>query len=487
MFERFTDSARRVVVLAQEDARTFRHSHIGTEHFLLALLHEGEGIGAQTLTGLGITYERARQSLEEVVGFGVQEPSGHMPFTPRARAILTTALTEAQQLGNGEIDTQHLLLGLLAADEGIGVTMLVRLGAGREQVRARVLALITEHDEIRSRVEPPAPAQDTRETPAPAEDTRETPASATPLGRLRDLFGGDRDPDSAAPVRSSIRSRGPVDKVSRTLHYQTSIGVDLSEKARRGELDPLAGREKYAADLLGALCRRDRNNALLIGGSGVGKTALIAGVAQVIADEQTPESLLGTTVWQVDHSQLWTARMRTLMGSEAEKTVLVVEDLDHLLAADQPGPGFAASTLNAICHSPRPLIGTITPAGYATLLAAHPLLAAQFQRIDLPPAGAEETVAILTALRERYQVHHGVTITDEAIATAPALAATYLPTRHLPGAAVELIDLAGSRIQAARARHLRRVEQAGPTPAPPTPTPSLTGALLAEVARDAAA
>ena len=443
MFERFTDRARRVIVLAQENARLFKHNYIGSEHILLGLLNERTGIAARALESLGATHDAVARSLEEIVGTGRQELSGHIPFTPRAKKILELSTDEARTSGAGAVDTHHLLLGLLQEGEGAGPRILSHLGVAPDAVRDRVRDLVAERDAVWQ----PGSAG----------------AGAGPLGKLRGLLPGGRGPDETdeptdSPVHAgrlepALRSSGGVvkaTKVSRSLHWDQLPGRNLSEDHRQGQDDPVVPRENLDVRLLEVLSRRSRNNALLVGESGVGKSALIRGLVDAVAGHRVPSALDMTEVWQVDHAALRVAAIRDL--GTREKVVVVVEELDPLLAADTPGQVYGAAALNSLCHSTRPVVGTISPAGYQELVTAQPLLAEQFERIVVPPADAAETVAILTGLREAYQSHHGVTITDEAIAAAPVLAAEYFPDRLMPVAALDLIDQAGARLQVAEMR-----------------------------------
>ena len=435
MFERFTKHARRVVVMAQEDARRLNHAYIGTEHLLLGLTHDGVGLAAQVLASLGVTHDVVYRQVEELIGRGKEEPSGHIPFTPRVKTILELSLREAQQLGDDGIDTQHLLLGLISEGNGVATKVLVKLKVDLKDLRARLIGL----------TEPGEPLAE--ETAAPVRDQI---TQVTPLGRLRGLLTGGRgstEPEPE-PVAGSVARRA-VARVYRNLEWDRPPGQSLTERARQGLLDPVTGREEQAGLLLEALCRRKRNNVLLIGESGVGKSALIHGLVHAIGLNTVPPRLSRAEVWQVEHAALWTARIRSGAANQGGNVVLVVEDLDLLLGADSQGVGFAAASLYTLCQGDRPLIATITPTAYRALEESRPLLAAKFLNIAIPAADAEETVAILTVLRGVYERYHGVTISDEAITAAPALAAQRLPGRPLPGAAIDLIDAAGARLHVA--------------------------------------
>jgi ATP-dependent Clp protease ATP-binding subunit ClpA len=493
VFERFTDHSRRVVVLAQEDARRLSHNYIGTEHLLLGLLHEREGIAARSLESLGLSHESVYQQVETIIGVGKRPPSGHIPFTPRAKKILELSLKEYLQLGGGGggIDTQHILLGLIAEGGGVAIQALVDLGVDPAAVRARVLDLSeagesgewepggtsrtagtagaagaggadgTQSGRAESGGESSISQSSSSELSSAernpdgagqeATEVRreEITAATTPLGRLRGLLAGVRGPGEPEPDPPARRP------AARTLRYQSSdqpSGWSLTERARQGLTDPVVEREAPATLLMEGLCRRRRNNVLLIGESGSGKSALVDGLVGAIGEDRVPALLAKAGVFQIEHSALWASSTRLMSGSQSGSAVLVIEDLDLLLGVDAGGIGYAAASVATICHSNRPLIATITPAGYRAMAEAQPLLAAQFQQIAVPATGAAETVLILTALRESCQRHYGVTITDDAIAAAPALAAVHLPARVLPGSAVDLIDAAGARLYVAGAR-----------------------------------
>lgn len=514
MFERFTERARRVVVRAQEEARALGHNHIGTEHFLLGLLREEGGVAARVLASFDVTHEAVRRQIEEAVGCSDQALSGYLPIDPAAKAALEGALREARELHSWEMDTQHLLLGLISSGDGLGAQVLERLGADPAAIRARVLDLSGRPEPGGESSSGADDGSDEGSGFGAGRSSREPVSLASSLGRLRDMLAAGRapeDPSAAADpphgrgsgadsdgsqsghsdsdprtasdpqarraaedgidtTDTADRSTRPVPdpqarraaaRASRIQGWDQAPGRNLSERLRRIPTDPVVGRTALAERLLEVLCRRSRNNALLVGKTGVGKTALINGLVKAVHEHRVPDLLDEAEVWQIDFVALWTARLQALTGTEAGKVVLVVENLDLLLAADTsgPGPDLAAAALHSICQSARPLIGTVSPAGYAALVAARPQLAEQFQPIAVPPADLAETAEILGALREPYQRHHSAAITDEAIAAAPALAAEYLPGQHLPGAAIELIDRAGARLSVVGMRSGQRREE----------------------------
>jgi ATP-dependent Clp protease ATP-binding subunit ClpC len=253
VFERFTDRARRVVVLAQEEARMLNHNYIGTEHLLLGLIHEGEGVAAKALESLGISLEGVRQQVEEIIGQGQQSPSGHIPFTPRAKKVLELSLREALQLGHNYIGTEHILLGLIREGEGVAAQVLVKLGADLNRVRQQVIQLVA--------------GQPGAEEPAPA--------------------GG-----VTAPASSALLDQ---------------FGHNLTQDARDGKLDPVIGREKEIEQVMQGLSRRRKNNPVLVGEPGVGKTAVVEGLARSIAGGDVPETLKYKKLYTRDSARWWPA------------------------------------------------------------------------------------------------------------------------------------------------------------------------------------
>ena len=305
MFERFTDRARRVVVLAQEEARMLNHNYIGTEHILLGLIHEGEGVAAKALESLGIALEGVRQQVEEIIGQGQQAPSGHIPFTPRAKKVLELSLREALQLGHNYIGTEHILLGLIREGEGVAAQVLVKLGADLNRVRQQVLQLLSR---------------------LPGQGARRGPAG----GR------GEGTPSSSLVL--------------------DQFGRNLTQSAREGKLDPVIGREKEIERVMQVLSRRTKNNPVLIGEPGVGKTAVVEGLAQAIVKGEVPETLKDKQLYTLDLGSLVAgSRYR---GDFEERLKKVLKEIrtrgDIILFIDElhtlVGAGAAEGAIDAASH-----------------------------------------------------------------------------------------------------------------------------------------
>jgi ATP-dependent Clp protease ATP-binding subunit ClpC len=412
MFERFTDRARRVVVLAQEEARMLNHNYIGTEHILLGLIHEGEGVAAKALESLGISLEGVRQQVEEIIGQGQQAPSGHIPFTPRAKKVLELSLREALQLGHNYIGTEHILLGLIREGEGVAAQVLVKLGADLNRVRQQVIQLLSGYQ-------------------------GKEPAAA-----------GTGAPGEAAPSTSLVLDQ---------------FGRNLTQQAREGKLDPVIGREKEIERVMQVLSRRTKNNPVLIGEPGVGKTAVVEGLAQQIVKGEVPETLKDKQLYTLDLGALVAgSRYR---GDFEERLKKVLKEIrtrgDIILFIDEihtlVGAGAAEGAIDAasilkpmLARGELQTIGATTLDEYRKHLEKDAALERRFQPIQVGEPSLAHTIEILKGLRDRYEAHHRVSITDAALVAAASLADRYISDRYLPDKAIDLIDEAGARMRIRR-------------------------------------
>ncbi|HET6663782.1 MAG TPA: Clp protease N-terminal domain-containing protein, partial [Acidimicrobiales bacterium] len=419
MFERFTDRARRVVVLAQEEARLLNHSYIGTEHILLGLIHEGEGVAAKALESLGISLEAVRSQVEEIIGQGGTAPSGHIPFTPRAKKVLELSLREALQLGHNYIGTEHILLGLIREGEGVAAQVLVKLGADLSRVRQQVIQLLSGYS-----------------SPGGANPSGEKPATTT--------GGGSGDQPSGSLVLDQF-------------------GRNLTQQAREKKLDPVIGRHREIERVMQVLSRRTKNNPVLVGEPGVGKTAIVEGLAQKIVANDVPETLKGKQLYTLDLGALVAgSRYRGDFEERLKKVlkeirtrgdiVLFIDELHTLVGAGAAeGAIDAASILKPmLARGELQTIGATTLDEYRKYLEKDAALERRFQKIVVEEPTVAHTIEILKGLRDRYEAHHRVTITDQALVAAANLADRYIADRHLPDKAIDLIDEAGSRLRIKR-------------------------------------
>ena len=415
MFERFTDRARRVVVLAQEEARLLNHNYIGTEHILLGLIHEGEGVAAKALESLGISLEAVRAQVEEIIGHGGQAPSGHIPFTPRAKKVLELSLREALQLGHNYIGTEHILLGLIREGEGVAAQVLVKLGADLSRVRQQVIQLLSGYA-----------------------GTKESAGAGT-----------------GAPGGAESQPSGSL--------VLDQFGRNLTQLAREKKLDPVIGREREIERVMQVLSRRTKNNPVLIGEPGVGKTAIVEGLAQNIVDGDVPETLHAKQLYTLDLGALVAgSRYRGDFEERLKKVlkeirtrgdiILFIDELHTLVGAGAAeGAIDAASILKPmLARGELQTIGATTLDEYRKHLEKDAALERRFQPIKVEEPTVAQTIEILKGLRERYEAHHRVSITDQAIVAAANLADRYISDRHLPDKAIDLIDEAGSRLRIRR-------------------------------------
>jgi ATP-dependent Clp protease ATP-binding subunit ClpC len=410
MFERFTDRARRVVVLAQEEARMLNHNYIGTEHILLGLIHEGEGVAAKALEALGISLEAVRSQVEEIIGQGQQAPSGHIPFTPRAKKVLELSLREALQLGHNYIGTEHILLGLIREGEGVAAQVLVKLGADLNRVRQQVIQLL-----------------------------------------------------SGYQGKEAVSASGPAEGTASTSLVLDQFGRNLTQAAREGKLDPVIGREKEIERVMQVLSRRTKNNPVLIGEPGVGKTAIVEGLAQFIVKGDVPETLKDKQLYSLDLGALVAgSRYRGDFEERLKKVlkeirtrgdiVIFIDEIHTLVGAGAAeGAIDAASILKPmLARGELQTIGATTLDEYRKHVEKDAALERRFQPIQVAEPTVAQTIEILKGLRDRYESHHKVSISDAALVAAATLADRYVSDRFLPDKAIDLIDEAGSRLRIRR-------------------------------------
>jgi ATP-dependent Clp protease ATP-binding subunit ClpC len=408
MFERFTDRARRVVVLAQEEAKQLNHNYIGTEHILLGLIREGDGIAAKALAELSISIDNVREQVQEIIGQGQTAPTGHIPFTPRAKKVLELSLREALQLGHNYIGTEHILLGLIREGEGVAAQVLVKLGADLTRVRQTVIQLLSGYQ-----------------------------------GKESAVVGGTESTSS--------------DKGSTILDQ---YGRNLTQAARDGKLDPVIGREKEMERVMQILSRRTKNNPVLIGEPGVGKTAVVEGLAQSIVKGEVPETLKDKQVYTLDLGSLIAgSRYRGDFEERLKKVtkeirnrgdIIVFIDEIHALvgAGAAEGAVDAASILKPmLARGELQTIGATTLDEYRKYFEKDAALERRFQPVTVNEPSVAHTINILKGLRDRYEAFHKVSISDAALTAAATLADRYVQDRFLPDKAIDLIDEAGARLR----------------------------------------
>ncbi|NYF98849.1 ATP-dependent Clp protease ATP-binding subunit [Janibacter cremeus] len=416
MFERFTDRARRVVVLAQEEARLLNHNYIGTEHILLGLIHEGEGVASKALESLGVSLDAVREQVQDIIGPGQQAPSGHIPFTPRAKKVLELSLREALQLGHNYIGTEHILLGLIREGEGVAAQVLVKLGADLGRVRQTVIQLISGY-----------------------QGGKEGQAAGV---------GAGSGPQEGQPAGSLVLDQ---------------FGRNLTQAARDGQVDPVIGRTKEIERIMQVLSRRTKNNPVLIGEPGVGKSAVVEGLAQDIVDENVPEPLKDKQLYTLDLGSLVAgSRYR---GDFEERLKKVLKEIktrgDIILFIDEihtlVGAGAAEGAIDAasilkpmLARGELQTIGATTLEEYRKHIEKDSALERRFQPIQVDEPSLAHAIEMLKGLRDRYEAHHKVTITDPAIVAAVTMADRYVNDRFLPDKAIDLIDEAGARLRIRR-------------------------------------
>ncbi len=411
MFDRFTDRARRVIVLAQDEARMLNHNYIGTEHLLLGLIHEGEGVAAKALESLGISLEAVREQVEEIIGQGQQAPTGHIPFTPRAKKVLEFSMREALQINHPYIGTEHILLGLIREGEGVAAQVLIKLGADLNRVRSTVLQLLSGYQ-------------------------------------------GKEAATAGAP------DAGPAASAATILDQ---FGRNLTQAARENKLDPVIGREKEIERVMTVLSRRTKNNPVLIGEPGVGKTAVVEGLSQAIVRGDVPETLRDKQIYTLDLGALvagsryrgdFEERLKKVLKEIKTRgdVVLFIDEIHTLVGAGAAeGAIDAASILKPmLARGELQTIGATTLDEYRKHVEKDAALERRFQPIQVAEPSIALTIDILRGLRDRYEAHHRITITDGALTAAAQMADRYISDRFLPDKAIDLIDEAGARLRIRR-------------------------------------
>jgi ATP-dependent Clp protease ATP-binding subunit ClpC len=406
LFERFTERARQVVVLAQDEARALKHNYIGTEHILLGLLREEEGLAARVLESLDITVEEVRAQVARIVGQGDEVTTGQIPFTPRAKKVLELALREALSLGHNYIGTEHILLGLVRENEGVAARILLDFDADAEKIRNEIIRMLS------------------------------------------------------GPGRRQAGAGGPAGEKSKSSKLLDQFGRNFTKQAQEGKLDPVVGRQTEIERIMQILARRQKNNPVLIGEPGVGKTAIVEGLAQRISSNQVPEILKGKQIYSLDLAALvagskyrgeFEERLKKVMKEIQQRgdIVLFIDELHNLVGAGAAeGAIDAASILKpALARGELQTIGATTLDEYRKYLERDAALERRFQQVRVEEPSVDDSQQILRGLRDRYEAHHRVTITDEALKAAAELSDRYIQDRHLPDKAIDLIDEAASRLR----------------------------------------
>ena len=417
MYERFTDRARKVMQLANQEAQRFNHEYIGTEHILLGLVKEGSGVAANVLKNLDVDLRKIRLEVEKLVQSGPEMVTmGKLPQTPRAKKVIEYSMEEARNLNHNYVGTEHILLGLLREQEGVAAQVLMNLGLKLEEVREEVLNLLGHGVE----------------------------------GEAGERGGHEGGPSESHPTKSSKSKTPALD----------SFGRDLTDLAKQSKLDPVIGREREIERAIQVLCRRTKNNPVLLGEAGVGKTAIVEGFAQRVVDGNVPELLAEKRIVVLDLAMMvagtkyrgqFEERIKAVMNEvrRAKNTILFIDELHTLVGAGgAEGAIDAANVLKpALSRGEIQCIGATTLDEYRKYIEKDSALARRFQEILVDPTGKNETIAILKGLRERYEEHHRVQITDDAIESAVELSGRYITGRCLPDKAIDVIDESGARVR----------------------------------------
>jgi len=423
MYERFTDRARKVMQLANQEAQRFNHEYIGTEHVLLGLIKEGSGVAANVLKNLDIDLRKIRMEVEKLVQSGPDMVTmGKLPQTPRAKKVIEYSMEEARNLNHNYVGTEHILLGLLREQEGVAAQVLMNLGLKLEDVREEVLNLL-------------------------GHGMEEGGERAGMGGRQTAGAGGG----GGESTPKSGKSKTPA---------LDSFGRDLTELARQGKLDPVIGREKEIERAIQILCRRTKNNPVLLGEAGVGKTAIVEGFAQRVVDGNVPELLADRRIVVLDLAMMvagtkyrgqFEERIKAVMNEvrRAKNTILFIDELHTLVGAGGAEGAIDASNVlkPALARGEIQCIGATTLDEYRKYIEKDSALDRRFQIIMVEPASKAEAVEILKGLRDRYESHHRVTISDEALEAAVELSSRYITGRCLPDKAIDVVDEAGARVR----------------------------------------
>jgi ATP-dependent Clp protease ATP-binding subunit ClpC len=405
-FDKFTERARRVLTLAQEEALRFNHNYIGTEHLLLGLVREGEGVAAKVLANLGVELNKVRSAVEFIIGRGDRAVMGEIGLTPRAKKVIELAVDEARRLGHHYIGTEHLLLGLVREGEGIAAGVLESLGVSLEKLRAEVTRILSQSM-----------------------------------------------PQGAAPGARAATRTSTVDQ----------LGIDLTAAARANKLDPVIGREKEIERVVQILSRRTKNNPVLIGEPGVGKTAIVEALAQRVTKGEVPEMLQGRRIVTLDIGSLvagtkyrgeFEERLKKVIEElkSAGNCILFIDEIHMLVGAGAAeGAVDAANILKpSLARGELQCVGATTLDDYRKHIEKDAALERRLQPVVVEEPSVEETMAILRGIKSRYEEHHSLIISDEALDTAAELASRYVPDRFLPDKAIDLVDEAASRVRIKR-------------------------------------
>ncbi|MEK0145862.1 ATP-dependent Clp protease ATP-binding subunit [Corynebacterium yonathiae] len=431
MFERFTDRARRVIVLAQEEARMLNHNYIGTEHILLGLIHEGEGVAAKALESMGISLEDVRREVEEIIGQGSQPHTGHIPFTPRAKKVLELSLREGLQMGHKYIGTEFLLLGLIREGDGVAAQVLTKLGADLPRVRQQVIQLLSGYEGGQQ------------------EGGSSNGQGSGPVG-------------AGAGAGAGAGGRGGSGERSNSLVLD-QFGRNLTQAAKDGKLDPVVGRESEVERIMQVLSRRTKNNPVLIGEPGVGKTAVVEGLALDIVNGKVPETLKDKQLYSLDLGSLvagsryrgdFEERLKKVLKEINQRgdIILFIDEIHTLVGAGAAeGAIDAASLLKPkLARGELQTIGATTLEEYRKHIEKDAALERRFQPVKVDEPSLDDTFLILKGLRDKYEAHHRVSYTDEALHAAASLSDRYINDRFLPDKAVDLLDEAGARMRIKR-------------------------------------